>query len=294
MRPAGHGFTEVAARVWVARHSWLDVNVTVVAGERGLLVVDTLGSERAGRALADRLRRLAREASPGLPAEVAAVVNTHEHYDHTFGNRALADTWPHARLVAHEEAAARTVASGQRTQEEYAGRAGDPHRAEVLATEILPADSTFSSVRSVDLGDRVVELVHPGRGHTGGDLVVLVPDADVLVAGDLVGQSAPPAYGPDSFPLEWPATLDLVLELTGPSTVIVPGHGQLVDQGFVQQQRADVGMVAETVHGLASRSVPLAEALRHDDWPFPAEHLEHAVRRGYAQVPRTARQLPLV
>lgn len=284
---ADQGFTEVARRVWVARHSWLDVNVTVVAGDRGLLVLDSLGSDRAARRLTEELRHLGH-------GDVVAVVNTHEHFDHTFGNHALRETWPGAMLLAHEEAAARTVVSGEQSKEEYAARTDDPHRPEVMETVIVPADTTFSSVRSVDLGDRVVELVHPGRGHTGGDLVARVPDVDVLVAGDLVEQSAPPAYGPDSFPLDWPGSLDLVLDLVGDATVVVPGHGDVVDESFVHEQRAAIGVVAETIFDLASRSVPLDEALRHTDWPFPAEHLQDAVRRGYAEVPRTARRLPMV
>ena len=54
---------------------------------------------------------------------------------------------------------------------------------------MLPTE-TFSSARAVDLGDRMVELVHPGRGHTAGDLVLRVPDADLVFAGDLVEESA--------------------------------------------------------------------------------------------------------
>ena len=42
-------FTEVGDRVWVARYEWYDVNVTVVEGEAGLLVVDTHASTKAGR-----------------------------------------------------------------------------------------------------------------------------------------------------------------------------------------------------------------------------------------------------
>ena len=285
---ADQGLTEVADRVWVARHAWLDVNVTAVAGDRGLLVVDTLGSDREARALAEELRRLGR-------GDVVAVVNTHEHFDHTFGNQSLREGWPAAALLAHEEAAARTSISGERTKQEYdAGDPADPHRDDVLATTVLPADQTFSSVRAVDLGDRYVELVHPGRGHTGGDVVVRVPDADVVVAGDLLEQSAPPAYGPDCFPLELPASLDLALGLIGGGTVVVPGHGDLVDRDFVHEQRSDIGVVAETIHDLASRSVPLEEALRHPDWPFPGAVLQDAIRRGYAQVPRSARRLPLL
>ena len=41
-----HGFTEVGERVWVARYEWYDVNITVVEGEAGLLVVDTHASTR--------------------------------------------------------------------------------------------------------------------------------------------------------------------------------------------------------------------------------------------------------
>jgi glyoxylase-like metal-dependent hydrolase (beta-lactamase superfamily II) len=284
---ADQGFIEVADRVWVARHSWLDVNVTVVGGERGLVVVDTHASERAMREVLDALRRLTR-------AEVVGVVNTHAHFDHTFGNAVLREHAPSARLLAHEEAAATTVESGEHAKALYVADRDDPHGDEVLATTIVPATETFSSVRALDLGDRVLELVHPGRGHTAGDLVVRVGDADVLLAGDLVEQSAPPSYGPDCYPLDWPGALDLVVGLLTPASVVVPGHGDLVDQPFVQDQRSDVGTVAETVFDLASRSVPVDEALRHQEWPWPAERLEHAVRRGYDHVPRTARRLPLV
>ena len=92
-----------------------------------------------------------------------------------------------------------------------------------------------------------VELVHPGRGHTGGDLVVRVADADVLLAGDLVEQSAPPSYGADCFPLEWPGALDLVVGMLTPAPSSSPATATPVDERFVQDQRADVGTVAETV-----------------------------------------------
>ena len=41
-------FTEVGDRVWVARYEWFDVNVTLVEGSRGLVVVDTHASAAAG------------------------------------------------------------------------------------------------------------------------------------------------------------------------------------------------------------------------------------------------------
>jgi glyoxylase-like metal-dependent hydrolase (beta-lactamase superfamily II) len=285
--PVGSGFREVAERCWVARHEWFDVNVGVVGGARGLLVVDTHASEKAARQVAEQLR--------GLPGEVVAVVNTHEHFDHTFGNGVIAASA--VPIYAHETAADRTLEAGKRIQRLFDDEPEDPHRAEVQATRIVPATHTFSSAKVVDLGDRAVELVHPGRGHTGGDAVVRVPDADVLFAGDLVEESAQrggvPGFGDDCFPLEWPASLDLVVGLLSGATVVVPGHGAPVGKQFVTDQRSAVGIVAETIRELAGAGVSVGDALHSADWPYPREELVHAVERGYAQLPRASRRLPM-
>jgi len=51
-------FIEIAERVWVARYAWFDVNVTLVGGEAGLVVVDTHGSTLAGSEVVADVRRL--------------------------------------------------------------------------------------------------------------------------------------------------------------------------------------------------------------------------------------------
>lgn len=285
-------FVEVADRVWVARYEWFDVNCSLIGGADGLVLVDTHASAVAARAVLDDVRALG-------AGDVVAVVNTHEHFDHTFGNGELRGAYGATLPIhAHETAAERTVPAGERIKRRYDDEPDDPHRDEVLATEIVPADRTFSSAAVLDLGDRQVELVHPGRGHTGGDLVVRVPDADVLLAGDLVEESAArngvPGFGPDCYPLEWPLALDLVLGLTTTSSVVVPGHGAPVDRDFVEQQRNDIGIVAETIRDLAGRGVPVGDALAAAEWPFPREELADAVRRGYEQLPRSQKRLPLI
>ena len=284
-------FSEVADRVWVARYEWFDVNVTLVGGDRGLLVVDTHASATAARAVVEDIRRLGAGA-------VVAVVNTHEHFDHTFGNGELRAAYGDLPIHAHETAAERTVPAGERIKAAYDDEPDDPHREEVRATEIVAADRTFSSARVLDLGERMVELVHPGRGHTAGDLVVRVPDADVLLAGDLVEESAlrhgVPGFGEDCYPFDWPLSLDVVLALTTPGSVIVPGHGAPVDRDFVEEQRDAIGVVAETIRDLAGRGVPVDQALEVGEWPYPREDLAAAVRRGYEQLPRSQKRLPLV
>ncbi|PVG83442.1 MBL fold metallo-hydrolase [Nocardioides gansuensis] len=284
---AGRGFQEVAERVWVARYEWFDVNVTAIGSDRGLVVVDTHGSAAAAGGVIDDLRRLG-------AGDVAAVVNTHAHFDHTFGNGAFRAAYGDIPIHAHEVAAAETITAGERIKAAVADDPDDPHREDMLATEVVPADHTFSSAVVLDLGDRLVELVHPGRGHTAGDLVVRLPDVDVVLGGDLVEESAPPWLGQDSWPLDWPLSLDMVLGLTTSSSVVVPGHGSPVDRDFVEEQRNTLGIVAETIRDLAVRGVPVDQALAAGEWPWEPRLLEHAVRRGYEHLPRSQKRLPLV
>jgi glyoxylase-like metal-dependent hydrolase (beta-lactamase superfamily II) len=276
----------VADRVWVARQEWFDLNVCLVGGADGLLVVDTQASGRAARAIVDDVRAL------GV-GPVTAVFNTHEHFDHTFGNGAFLEAFGSVPIHAHEEAAARTIEAGERIKERYDESTDDPRRDEVLETEIVVADHTFSSVRVLDLGDRQVELAHPGPGHSYGDAVVRIYDVDVLLAGDLIEESGPPVYGVDSHPLAWPSALDVVLSLLGPDTVVVPGHGALVDHDFVEEQRDAIAIVAQTIRDLAGSGVPAHRALAEGEWPFPRDGLVHAVALGYAALPPAARGLPL-
>ena len=280
-------FTEVAPRVWVARYEWLDVNVTAVGTDRGLVVVDTHASGLAGSGVVDDLRRLG-------AGDVVAVVNTHSHFDHVLGNVSFRTAYGDIPIHAHENAARDVQPSVERIHAAYLDDPDDPHGPEVRETEVVPPDHTFSSAVSLDLGDRVVELVHPGRGHTDGDLVVRLPDVDVVLAGDLVEESGPPMYGADCFPLDWPHSMDVVLGLTTGASVVVPGHGTPVDREFVEIQRNDLGLVASAIRDLASAGVPVEEALAQHEWPFPADGLGEALRRGYAQLPRGRRQLPLV
>jgi glyoxylase-like metal-dependent hydrolase (beta-lactamase superfamily II) len=269
-------FLEVADRVWVARYQWADANVTAIGSERGLVVVDTHGSTAAGRLVLDDLRRLG-------AGEVHAVVNTHWHWDHSFGNAAFREHDLDVPIHAHEQAAAWLAERGEETKARWLEYPEDPHAAEVADTEIVLPDRVFSMAHALDLGDRAVELLHLGRGHTDGDLVVRIPDADVVLGGDLVEESAHPWIGMDSWPLEWPSTLEAVLGQLGLETLVVPGHGVVVDRAFVENQRRELGLIAEGVQRLVVAGVPIEEAAAQGDWPWEADdpRIANAVTRGY-------------
>ncbi|NYG60663.1 glyoxylase-like metal-dependent hydrolase (beta-lactamase superfamily II) [Nocardioides daedukensis] len=275
--------TEIADRTWVARNELIDVNLTVIGGERGLVVVDTLASTAAMATMLDSIRALG-------AGQVVGVVNTHAHFDHVLGNAVFEGTPIHAH-----EATAAALATFRDTRTAFVGSEGGRERAaEIDASPVLLPDRTFSSAQVIDLGDRQVELLHPGRGHTDGDVIVRLPDADVVVLGDLVEESGPPAYGPDCWPMEWPTALDLAISLMTDDTVVVPGHGGVSDSDFVHEQRGQIGVVAETIRDLAGRGIPVGQALAEGEWPWPEHLLDQAVRRGYAHLPRTAKRLPLI
>ncbi len=281
----GRGFVEVGDRCFVARYAEWDVSVGAVVGSHGVAVIDTRASARQGRELLDEVRRLVPDSA------VRWVVNTHKHFDHVFGNIAMAG----ATIHAHENAAAELISSATRIKALIeADPELDPDQpaitaevlTDVVATELRLPDTVFSSVSAIDLGDRFIELMHPGRGHTDGDIVISVPDADVVFGGDLIEQSAAPSFGTDSFPLDWPGSLDLMVGLLTSRSVVIPGHGSAVDKAFVEGQRAEVSDVAHLIRSLFAQRVPVDEAVAAggSEWPYPAAHLGDAVVRGYAQL----------
>ena len=291
MRGAGR-FVEIGDRVLFARYPQWDVSVGLVLGSERALVVDTRGSEAQGREAVEDVARLA------LPVPVTVVVNTHVHYDHTFGNRAFIS----ATIHGHERVGQTFDADAERLKDRFradpepgpdASYSAEDVR-DLLDTVPRGPDVTFATTASVDLGDRVVHLAHAGRGHTDGDIRIWVPDAGVVFLGDLIEESADPSLGSDSWPLDWAATLDRHLSAVAPEAVVVPSHGTLVDTAFVARQRDEMAALAEVIRERHAGGVPLAAAQAEPDarLPYPLPWLADAFARGYAQVSGDLRPPP--
>lgn len=253
---------EIAERCFQRRYSDFDVTVGVVVGATDAVVIDTRASVAQGVRLREDLRQL------GVDNPI--VVNTHGHFDHCFGNAAFTGVrWGHASLPGYLAETARPMLARE-----------FPEWAEKVETDLLLAPDRLVNDRAeLDLGDRVVELRYFGRGHTEGDLVVWAPDARCAFTGDLIEQSGPPSYGADSFPLEWPAALAALLRTV--DGVLVPGHGAPVDSGFATRQREEIDLVARRVRETYAAGLDVEEALASGGWPYPAEALREAVRRGH-------------
>ena len=278
------GFVEVADRVFVARYPQWDVNVGLVLGRDGAVVVDTRASDIEGTEVLDDVHRLGRDLT------VRHVVNTHVHFDHTFGNLAF-DV---ATIHAHDNVGRSYIADAERIKAAFRADPGDgpemgytaKDAAEVMATQVRGPDRTFATSATIDLGDRVITMTYAGRGHTDGDVAVFVPDTDAMFLGDLIEESAPPSFGGDSWPLDWADTLTSHLVWLADATVVVPGHGLPVDTAFVTRQRDEVAVVGDVIRERQSAGVWLKDALAEPDprLPYPVERLQHAFRRGYEQL----------
>jgi glyoxylase-like metal-dependent hydrolase (beta-lactamase superfamily II) len=270
---------EIADRVFVRRFEFFDQTIGAVVGRDRVLVIDTRSTLVQARELLNDLRHVS-----NLPH---VVLNTHAHFDHVLGNAAFrpCEIWG-------EDGCAR-----------FMRELGDARRAgiaaempeiavDVLASPVDPPDRTFTGAATLDLGDRLVDLRHVGRGHTDHDVVALVPDAKVVFAGDLIEEGAPPSFG-DAYPLDWPATLGHLLDLASDGQV-VPGHGEVVDRDFVAGQLGEIAFLAEA----ARRNWPELQAVGHDPGGEPppdlvagaarhlgwsVEQVREALARGLAQ-----------
>jgi cyclase len=227
---AGGGLTKIADGVY----SYVDVkqaspqnsfgaNAGIVIGRDGIVVIDTLISAKEAKKLIKDIRAVSDKP-------IKYVINTHMHLDHTFGNCEFAKLG--ATIIAS--------ADGKSEMKSYAEPALKKASAYGLSekdldgTGICNPSLTFEKKMEVDLGDRTVELVHPGRSHTEGSIIVFVPDQKALFAGDILFTN----YHPNLIYADidgWVKALDFILAMD--AATIVPGHGPVSSKKDVEDMR---------------------------------------------------------
>ena len=243
----------------------LNPNIGIVLGRRAALVVDTGFGPRNGATVLEAARTLAGDRR-------LYVTPTHFHPEHAFGTQAFASA---ATIILnrsqHEEQnekaaqyAAMFAAFGEGIAEQLRGY------------EPATPDVVFDGSASIDLGGRRVELTVLGSAHTRGDLVVSVPDAEVLFTGDLAEQGMFPGGAPDDPDIDgdrWIAGLDALLR--DPPAIVVPGHGEVGDAGIVSgvcdylvQVRDLTRALRDQGHDLPTITAEAAPRLRarHPEW----------------------------
>lgn len=264
-----NGWDELAVGVFRKRYATLDLNVGVVIGEGGVLIVDTRGSHVQARQLIDDVRRITE-----LP--IRWVVDTHWHWDHTFGNAAF----PGARIYGHAECRRVLAERGAAAKAEVLEMVPPADRAEVEEVEIRLPDEVFLDTVGIELGNRRVTLRYHGRAHTEGDTVVTIDETAVVFAGDILEESAPPWFG-DAYPMAWPETVAAVVAAS--PGLVVPGHGDVMEEARVATQLEELRAVAVLARDAHAAGIPVG-AVDLAGAPYPEHTMREALGRAYLEL----------
>ncbi|THV31215.1 MBL fold metallo-hydrolase [Glycomyces paridis] len=269
---------EVADRVWARRLEELDQTLGLVTGDACALVIDTGVSAEAGYEFATAIRELT-----DLPWQVAY---THDHFDHWFGTQAFGESavWAVGDGTSY-------VARGDEQRRAWAAtyrRDGKEERArQIGATRLVPPNCRVQGSVGLDLGGRTVVLRQVGLAHSDNDMVVEVPDAGVLFAGDLLEEGAAPSYT-GAFPIEWAQHVEYLLSWR--PTIVVPGHGEPGDYWWARGQARDLAETARLCGEVAQGFVTEDEAVAHG--PFGPETTKAAIERWRELTPPPAEPAP--
>ena len=224
------GAVEVADGVWAYLQpdgSWGWSNAGLVRGSEGSLLVDTLFDLKLTAEMLAELRRVA--TTPAAP--ITTVVNTHANGDHCYGNSLVAGAQIIASTVCAEEMA-KSPASELAEMMAHTSEMGATGRFlerifgafDFDGIELVAPSTTFDGELELRVGDRPVRLMEVGPAHTGGDVVVYLPDERVVFTGDIVFHGGHPIVwaGPVA---NWVDACRRIAALD--VSVIVPGHGPL-------------------------------------------------------------------
>jgi glyoxylase-like metal-dependent hydrolase (beta-lactamase superfamily II) len=215
-------------------------NVVLVTGPEGVVMIDGGNMDRSG----DLLKAVGKH---GKGAKLAALFNTHWHWDHTGSNERVGKSG--TKIVAHENTklwlgADFTVAWENR---DYKPR---PKLA-------LPTDTFFNGKRTFDFGNRKLHYGWLPRAHTDGDIYVHIPDQNVLVTGDLVSVGSYPILDVDTG--GWIGGMvdanKALLELCDAKTVIVPGTGPVQTKADLAAQLQMLSTMRERLVGLMRKGM---------------------------------------
>jgi cyclase len=187
------------------------VSLFVVTGD-GVLVADGQGSVEETERMIDHIGEITDEP-------IRTVVVASDHGDHTAGNSAFPED---AAFLAHPTSAAALEAMAANQRE-----GAPPVR---LATELVEDE------RVIEMGDKAIHVLHLGRAHTGGDLVVYLPEEKIMFMSEAYLHRVFPAMR-SAFPSEWVEMIETAQAMD--VDVYVPGHG-FVDHPSILEDELEV------------------------------------------------------
>lgn len=255
-----------------------------VVGRNGVLVIDTM----INRNLANQMLALVAERSA---APLRFAVNTSYHGDHSYGNQFLPETTQVIQHTNTQTYVQTKFAEDIAFMSQYFG--SDSGLAELTpqTAEILLRDG---ETRDIDLGGKVVRVMHLGFAQSQGDLFVYVPSDKVLFTGNPILSGGPSfSWLLDGHAADATATLKRIRAEFPADTVIVPGHGVPTDMGAVDRHIAYLEELQREVASAKAEGLTVAQTSARvgermqANWGaykvYPFIHTELNIAKTYAE-----------
>lgn len=234
-------FTEIGRDLY-AFTAQGDPNTGVIVGDDAVMVIDTQATPVMAQMVIDRIRTV-------TDKPVKYVVLSHYHAVRVLG----ASAYGAGEIIASDLTRAMIVERGRQDWDSEYGRFPRLFQSADSIPGLTWPTMTFATSMSVWLGDREVRLMHLGRGHTMGDIVAWVPDAEVMFSGDLVEYHSA-CYCGDAHLTDWPNTINRIAAMN--PKALVPGRGDaLTSPGTVKDAIVLTGDFLGTLYNSVSQSV---------------------------------------
>ena len=240
---------------------WGWSNAGLIVGDGQSMLVDTLFDLRLTARMLDTM-----DAHTSR-APIVTVVNTHANGDHCYGNSEATARFDGVEIVASSAAASEMAdvpPAMLAALNDAPGEVGELFRSffgefHFDGIELEPPTRTFDGRLELDVGGRTVELIEVGPAHTEGDVLVHVPDAQTVYAGDILFIKGTPIVwaGPLS---NWIGACDAIVDMG--ATTIVPGHGPLTDAAGVTEVRDYLRFVDDEASARFAEGIDAFEAAR--------------------------------
>ena len=203
-------FTEIGEGLWAFTAEG-DPNSGVIIGDESVMIVEAQATPRLANKVIEKVREV-------TDKPITHLAMTHYHAVRVLGASAYG-----AQTVIMSDTARGMVAErGQEDWESEFERFPRLFQGHESIPGLTWPNTTFNDRMTVYLGDRRVDLMHLGRAHTAGDIVIHVPDQNVMFTGDIVEYHSA-CYCGDGHFADWGATLDAIRAFD--VDAIAPGRG---------------------------------------------------------------------
>ena len=173
-----------------------DPNSGIIVGDDGVMVIDAQATPVMAKDVIARVKKV-------TDKPITHVLLTHYHAVRVLGASAY-----NAKAILASDATRDLIAErGKQDMDSEIGRFPRLFRAQESIPGLTWPTVTFPREMTVWLGEREIRIRHIGRGHTAGDVVAYVPDANVVFSGDLVEYHSA-CYCGDAHLKDWPNTLN--------------------------------------------------------------------------------------